>query len=192
MRKFALLVAALVALMMMLAVPAGAEAPEQTEEPAFFLFADTDNGLAVFVNITRNNFCAWEAGGFADPPPVDALVPVQAKETGQGAIVASFNTNLSIELWRLDEDVPPLVGPCEDTDGQIEPWATGIANVRGNDNDFDVSLTRTNSFGNTGVAAVVDANGDAWHYSWTMQLQIIRDGEFRALAEQFNLKKKGN
>lgn len=147
MRKRGLVVAALALLMMGLVAPTSAAPPQQSEEPIFLLFPDPENGLAVFVNITRENFCAWEAGGFVGPPPVGELVSAQFKETGQGAVVSSFQADVSIELWRFDSDVPPLVGACEDTDGQVGPWATGDARIEANDNDVDVSLTRTNSFG---------------------------------------------
>lgn len=147
--------------------------------------------MAAFVNITRHDYCAWETGGFVGPPPVGELVETQLHETGQGALVVTFRADVSIELWMFDDDVPPLVGPCEDTDGQAGPWATGSARIEANDNDLDVSGTRTNSFGGRGQATVADANGDLWHYSWLMRLRISRDGEFAVSAENFNLKKRG-
>lgn len=190
MRKRALVIAALAVLMTGPAAPASAAPPQQVEDPFIFLFADEENGLALFVNITRESFCEWEAGGFVGPPPVEELISAQFNETGKGAIVLSIQqADVSIELWRLDQDVPPFVGACEDTDEQVEPWATGTARIEANDNDLDVSLTRTNSFGNRGQATVYDANGDAWHYSWSLRALITRDGEFRVAAENFNLVK---
>lgn len=122
--------------------------PEQVELEDFFPgYADVEDGLAVFVNIGRDNVCEWADTGFAGPPPVDQTVLVQLKETGKGAVVASAQADLSVELWRFDPDVPPLVDPCPDTDAQDGPWATGTAHVEANDNDFDGSRTRTNSFG---------------------------------------------
>jgi hypothetical protein len=162
------------------------------EEPIFLLFPDTENGLAVFVNITREDYCAWEAGGFVGPPPVEELVESQVVETKKGAVVGSFRANVSIELWRLDADVPPLVGPCEDTDGQSAPWATGTAHIAANDNDLDVSLTRTKSFGDKGQATVEDAAGDEWHYSWTFHARISKGDIFDVSVEDYNLSRKGN
>lgn len=175
-----------------LAVPAAANAPERLEEPIFLLFPDTKYGLAVFVNITRDDYCDWEAGGFVGPPPVGELVETQVVETGKGALVGSFRTNVSIELWQLDDDVPPLVGPCEDTDGQAAPWATGAARVEGNDNDLDATLTRTDSFGDRGQADVTDAAGAAWHYSWRFHATISKDDIFTVQLENSTLVEKGN
>jgi hypothetical protein len=161
--------------------------PERSEEPIFFLFPDPDNRLAVFVNITRENFCAWAAGGFDGAPPVETLVPVQFKETGQGAIVASFHAEAPVELWQLDADVPPFLGPCEDTDDQDAPWATGTARFGLTDNDVDVSLTRTNSFGGRTQATVTDADGRVWRYSCSGRFHITKDDEFIVRAEHCNL-----
>jgi hypothetical protein len=175
-----------------LAVPAVANAPQRLEEPIFLLFPDTKYELAVFVNITRDDYCDWEAGGFVGDPPVGELVESQVVETRKGALVGSFRADVSIELWQLDDDVPPLVGPCEDTDGQAGQWATGTARVEANDNDLDATLTRTNSFGDRGQANVTDAAGDAWHYSWRFQARISRDDVFTVALEDSTLTKKGN
>jgi hypothetical protein len=183
---------ALAVLTVVLAAPATAQAPQRLEEPIFLLFPDTENGLAVFVNITREDYCAWEAGGFVGDPPVGELVESQVVETGKGALVGSFRAVVSVELWRLDADVPPLVGPCEDTDGQAGAWATGTAHIAANDNDIDVTLTRTDSFGDKGQATVHDAAGDAWHYSWTFHARISKDDVFTVLVENSNLTRRGN
>jgi len=151
------------------------------------LFADVGDGLGLFVNIGRDDYCAWVEGGFIGPPPVDKTISVKLKETGKGAVVASFQGDLSIELWRFDPDVPPLVDPCVDTDAQSGPWATGSAYVEANDNDFDGSRTRTNSFGVRGQGTVEDASGGTWHFSWTNRLQIAKDDEFRERAVNFTL-----
>jgi hypothetical protein len=188
MRVGTLLVAALAVVAMGLAAPTAAAPPEQVELDDFFpLFADLDHGVGVFVNIARDDLCAWEEGGFVGPPPVDQTVSAKLHETGKGAVVASVRADLSIELWRFDPDVPPLVGPCADTDAQTAPWATGTARVEANDNDFDLSLTRVNSFGVRGQGTVVDATGVTWHLSWTTRYQITKDDEFIVRIERFNL-----
>ena len=162
--------------------------PEQVELDDFApLFADVEDGLGLFVNISRDDYCEWVDGGFVGPPPVDQTISVQLKETGKGAVVASFEGDLSIELWRFDPDVPPLVDPCVDTDAQSGPWATGTAHVQANDNDFDGSHTRTNSFGVRGQGTVEDASGGTWHFSWTDRLQVTKDDEFRERVANFNL-----
>jgi hypothetical protein len=111
------------------------------------------------------DFCHWEAGRFVGPPPLDALVTASFQETGQGVLVSSFQAERLLELWRMDDDAD-LSGPCEDTDDQTGPWATGTAKVTANDNDFDVNLTRTESTGDRAQGKVYDADGERWHCSW--------------------------
>jgi hypothetical protein len=188
MGRRAVLVAALAVLALGLTAQTAAAPPERVELDDFFpLFADVEDGLALFVNIGRDEYCAWVGGGFVGPPPVDETISVKLNETRKGAVVASFQGDLSIELWRLDPDVPPLVDPCVDTDAQSGPWATGSAHVEANDNDFDGSLTRTGSFGVRGQGTVEDASGGTWHFSWTNRLQITQDDEFRERSVNFNL-----
>ena len=181
-------------LMTVTALPAQADPPVQGVEPFFTIMADVENGLAVFWNITRDGFCAWEAGGFAGPPPVIELVPGSFHETGKGALVGSFQAERPIELWTFDDDVPPLVSACGDTDDQSGPWATGVALVTGNDNDIAVTGTRTNSFGERGRGTVEDGDGDRWHYSWTFRATCTVDCEagFSLKVENANLKKQGH
>ena len=190
MRMRTVLVAAMAVLALALGLTAQTSAapPEQVELDDFSpLFADVENGLGLFVNIGRDDYCEWVDGGFVGPPPVEQTISVQLKETGKGAVVASFQGDLSIELWRFDPDVPPLVDPCVDTDAQSGPWATGTAHIVANDNDFDGSLTRTNSFGVRGQGTVEDASGGTWHLSWTDRVQITKDDEFRERTSNFNL-----
>jgi len=186
-----LVAAAAVLVALVVAAPVHADPPEQTDEPIFGVFADLEHGLAGFWNITREDYCAWQAGGFAGPPPVIELVPVTMHETGQGAVVTSFMGTRPIELWALDSDAA-IEDPCLDTDDQPAPWATGTVHVTYTDNDFFASTTRTNVWGDRGQGAVFDADGAAWHYSWTSRFQLDQEGQFRVLMDNFNLKKKGN
>ena len=187
-------VLAIALLVTVTALPAQADSPVQFEEPFFNLRADVENGVAVFWNITRDDFCAWEAGGFAGAPPVIELVSVSSHETGKGALVGSFQAERPIELWNLDDDVPPLVSACADTDDQTEPWATGVASVISNDNDIDISGTRTNSFGERGRGTVEDGDGGRWHYSWMFRATCTVDcgDDFSLKVENANLVKQGH
>jgi hypothetical protein len=193
-RRILSLVGALALFMTVTAVPVQADPPVQVEEPIFFIFPDVENGLAVFWNITRDDFCAWEASEFTGPPPVTEPITASFHETGQGAIVTSFHASRPIELWKFDDDVPPLLGACEDTDDQTGPWATGVVSVTANDNDLEVSGTRTNSFGDRGRGTVEDGDGGRWHYSWTFRATCLVDCEvdFSLKVENTNLQKKGN
>jgi hypothetical protein len=180
-----------VVLMTVPAVAASAGPPERSEEPIFFIFIDDDHRLVAFANITRDDFCAWEADGFEGPPPAGP-VSLQVKETGQGAIVASWKGEVPFELWQFDDDVSLLVDLCEDTDDQDRPWATGMGRYAGTDNDVDVSGTRTNSFGDRLRVTVVDVDGNVWHLSAGIRLLINKDDEFFVRALHFNLSRSGN
>src|SRR5262245_19542496 len=108
MGKGAVLIAAVATLALGLTAPTAAAPPERVELDGFApTFADVQEGLGLFVNIGRDDYCAWVDGGFVGPPPVDETVSFQLSETGKGAVVANFKGDLSIELWRFDPDVPP-------------------------------------------------------------------------------------
>jgi len=66
-------------------------------------------------------------------------------------------------------------------------WEFVNIGFEANDNDFDGSRTRTNSFGVRGQGTVMDASGGTWHFSWTNRIQITKDDEFRERAVNFNL-----
>ncbi len=190
-RRILALLAAAALTVSIAALPVQAGPPETFDVPIIELFADVENGKAVFWNVTRDDFCDWAAGGFVGDAPAIELVPATINETGKGAIVASYNETRPLELWDFD-DPDDLVNPCVDTDEQAGPWATGDAHIKAHDNDLDVSLTRMNAFGGNGTGTVYDADGDAWHYSWIFLAQINQDDEFRLVADDSNLKKKGN
>ena len=181
------LVLALLSTLMTLAVAPVAAAPPMREEVDFFnITLDPEHELVVFWNISRDDYCAWEASGFEGPAPVQQLMPASFVETGKGAVVLHANGVSTLELWALDEGAD-LSGPCQDTDAQEGPWAVGTAHWTVNDNDVDVSGTRTNAFGDRVSGSVVDGAGNTWHFSWLARLIIERDGEFRFVTEQFTL-----
>ena len=183
----ALVVLALLSTLLTLAVTPASAAPPVREEADFFVITlDLEHELVVFWNISRDDFCEWEASEFEGPAPVQQLIPAQFVETGQGALVGVGGGVSTLELWALDEGAD-LSGPCQDTDAQAGPWAVGTANWTINDNDIEVSGTRTNSFGERGRGTVVDAAGNTWHYSWHIRLVADRAGEFRVVSEQFTL-----
>jgi hypothetical protein len=178
------------ALMLPWAAPAVAATPERFEEVVVEAFPDLENGLAVFVNTTRKDLCDWVEAGAVGPPPGVVPISIQIKETAKGAVVVSAHGVVPIEVWRLDDDVPPLVGACEDTDGQAGLLAMGTARIGFTDNDAGVSLTRTNSFGGR-LQATLTADGDTWRYTHTYRFQVDRDGEFQVRAENYNLRWTG-
>jgi hypothetical protein len=73
---------------------------------------------------------------------------------------------------------------CEAVGGGAipEPIATGTVRVVLNDNDVDVSLTRTNSFGSTAKGTLERADGTACAFSATSRVLITREDEFRVVV----------
>jgi hypothetical protein len=191
-RRVLALAAAAAMLFTLTAVPAAqADPPAEFNDPIFTLNLDSENWLAIFWNITRDDFCDWVAGGEVDPPPVQDLVPAMGHAAGpDGVFMGTYHATRYLELWNIDDPDNPI-GPCEDTAGQDGPWATGYATVTAHDNDLFVSLTRANAFGETGTGTVYDGDGTAWHYSWTIKLKIDKNGEFRVVAENYTLKQTG-
>ena len=182
-----LLVLALLSMLMTLAVAPASAAPPVREDVDFFTIPfDPEHELVAFWNISRDDYCAWEASNFEGPAPVEQLIPATFVETGKGAVVMHGDGVSTLELWALDEGAD-LSGPCQDTDAQDGPWAVGTAHWTRNDNDLDVSGTRTNAFGERLRGTVVDAAGNAWHFSGHFRAVIDRDGEFRVVSEQFTL-----
>lgn len=188
MRRFRLV--AVLAALLVITIAAPAQADDQPgevfEEPIWLMWPDVENGVAVFWNITRDGFCAWEAGGFEGPPPVIELIPARGLFLESGRLLGSWHATRPLELWTLDDDVPPLIGPCEDTDDQDGPWASGSAYAEAHDDDVFSSHLRTNTFGDRGSGVVYDDAGTAYDFSWVFQAQIKR-GEFMVLIDESNL-----
>ena len=172
-----------------LASPAAADPPassgvvERTAGPDFLLFPDLDNGFVVFVNISREDFCG--AGGaqedwnfqFVNSPSAAQLLRIQAPD-------------MPIYLHRFSEDVPPLGGPCEDS--QEEPAFVGTVSATLNDNETcPCQNNRTNSFGHRGEGTVYSmGDGGAWHYSWNLRVLVDKNDEFRVTTEKFIFHRK--
>ena len=161
------------------AAPANAERPEVFEEPVFVLALDPENGLSVWWNITPENFCDWVAGGEEGPPPVEELVPVSFRTTDDGAMQGQYSADRPLELWTLDDDVPPYIGPCEDIENQTGPWATGYAKATGHDDDFEGMTLPVNTFGDKLDGHVYDSDGGVWSYSWMVRIWDGGEDNFR-------------
>lgn len=186
-RRRAAGLAALVALLASaVASPAAAAPPSRIEVDVFIVALDLEHELVVFWNISRDDLCEWEAGGFVGPAPVTTLIPAREHVVSGDVLMATYGGTSALELWMLDADAD-FSGPCQDTDDQAGPWATGWAHLRGRDNDVEVSLSRTNAFGEQMAGTVVDVDGNTWHFSAGIQLGIDRNGEFHVRAERFTL-----
>lgn len=168
--RHALVAALAMILTLGLAAPASAR-PDTFEDTIFAIFPDLEHELVVFWNITRDDYCAWQADGFQDAPPVTQLVSGRFHILPNGAIVGAYAATTYLELWLMNEDAP-LTGPCEDTDDSSAPWAVGTARVQSTDNDVDhdetvaAGVVRGNAFGQRGLGTVVDIDGATRHYSW--------------------------
>jgi hypothetical protein len=186
MRKL-LATAAAAVLFLAMAVPVSAAPPERSEDLIWTIFPDEEHGVVAFWNITRDDYCAWEASDFDGDPPVAGPVAVKFVSTPTGPIVASYWGSGPLELWTLDENAE-LTGPCEDTDDSSGPWAIGTAQSRYNDNDLDhgasldAGLHRTNAFGDRGQGTVWDADGHAWSFSWLTRVLFDANGEVREVV----------
>jgi len=114
--------------------PAAAIPPHAEEiAPLIAVFPDFDNRLVGYLNITREGFCAWEAGGaVGDPPLLEPASPAWERTTGTGEVGGVVRDELHLELWPMDAD-PGGVSSCEDTSDATGPFATGRADVRATD-----------------------------------------------------------
>ena len=185
-RRRATRVAVLTLLTAAVASPAAAAPANRIEVDVFSTVLDLEHELVVFWNISRDDFCAWEATDFDGPAPVTRLIPAHEHVVRDDVLMVNWGGTSSLELWSLDEGAD-LSGPCQDTDGQTGPWATGTAYMRGHDNDIDVSLTRTNAFGENLNGTVVDGDGNTWQFMSRFMVRIDRNDEAYFLGENFTL-----
>jgi len=186
MRKPSAIIAALAMLLMLAVTPASAQ-PSQEQVTYFSIFPDPSHQLVVFWNISRDDYCAWEASDFQGDPPVTKLITATFNETPTGAVIGRIHSTSSLELWTLDEGAD-LSGPCQDTDDSSAPWATGSALVTATDNDlfhdesFEAGLHRSNAFGERGQGTATDASGDTWGFSWVFQGLTHGADDFREVV----------
>lgn len=178
--------AALALLAAAMASPAAAAPPNRIQVDVFTTALDLEHELVMFWNISRDDLCDWEASGFDGPPPVTMLIPAHEHVVRGEVVMVNWGGTSSLELWSLDADAD-LSGPCHDTDGQSGPWATGTAHQKGHDNDVDVSLTRTNAFGEQLTGSVVDVDGLTWQFMAQFQARIDRNDEFFLLGDRYVL-----
>lgn len=118
--------------------PAAAIPPHAEEiAPLLAVFPDFDNHLVGFLNVTRHEYCAWEAGGaVGEAPLIKPASPAWSRTTGTGEFSGVARDELHFELWPMDAD-PAGMSACEDTSDAAEPFATGRADVRASDRALD-------------------------------------------------------
>jgi hypothetical protein len=135
--------------------------------------------------------------------PADGLVALGGPPPELGCFGLGFEDNLAevqivelpsgpVKVLIRDDDMPIFLYAASSIDeiceavfgGAIpEPIATGTVRVVLNDNDVDVSLTRTNAFGYTATGTLERADGTACAFSATFRALITKQGEFRVLVE---------
>jgi len=134
--------------------------------------------------------------------PADQLVALGGPPPELGCFGLGFEDNLGefqiielpsgpVKALIRDDDMPMFLYAASSTDelceavfgGAIpEPIATGTVRVVLNDNDVDVSLTRTNAFGFTAKGTLERADGTACAFSATFRALITQEDEFRVLV----------
>ena len=185
--------------------PAQAAMPAETVEfaPSIQTVEDVQ-GLILFVNSTREDFCtaemvaweedflAWLEGGEVGDPPenpgYDGIETVTATRmpVGQHNAWIKWSATVPVELWSFDEGVFPDaigVGPCTDSDEEGELVATGTGTWTSSDNDSwgdpPEPGPRTNVIKDTVSAELSGPGGD---YAYTVTGRSV----FRnALSDDF-------
>ena len=143
-----------------------------------------------------------EPFGVAFEDPADQLVALGGPPAELGCFGLGFEDNLAeiqvvelpsgpVKVLVRDDDMPIFLYSaasideiCEAVVGgaTVEPIATGTVRVVLNDNDVDVTLTRTNAFGYTAKGTLERADGTACAFSATFRALITRQGEFRVVV----------
>jgi hypothetical protein len=154
---------------------------ERFSEPGIGAWFDEEDGLAVFANANSlADVCNFNPAGPGELQ--DVTLP-------NGVIVGLLHDdNVPVLVLPL---APEGVDPCEDP-GNYPVIATGTGNVRGNDNDVEVSLSRNNTFGQRLTGRVIDGNGQAWSVQANFRAKITQNDEFVLIRENVNLVKRGN
>ena len=159
--------------------PSSAGVVERFNDPGFAGIPDFDKGLLLLANVNSvSDACNDIPAGAGN---------VQVVTLRSGAVVVLLH----------DDDIPLVVTPLAPPDvvcADPASWpviATGIGKIRATDNDGDVSLTRTNSFGQRITGRVVDGNGAAWSVQAHFKARITKDDEFILTREGINLVKRG-
>ena len=189
MRRF--LVVATVLSLVMVAVPAAADPPQESgvviripdDNEGFGVFPDFVNGYWVFSNITRDAFCTW-FNNMELPFPTN-LSPDQVQLVfASDALVISVHAGGPTALHTFTGD--PFSNPCDGSESAAA--LTGDIRVRVNDNDGPNEGKRANSFGDRGQGTLYDDGGAAYHYSWNFRAIWNPDAtEFKVTTEKFNL-----
>ena len=182
------LAAGAVALSLAVATPATAIPPHAEEDaPLLAVFPDLDNRLVGFLNVTRADWCAWEADGSEEEPPLlKPASPSWERVTGTGEVSGNARDELHLELWPLDDDAT-LEGACEDTSDATEPLAVGRADVRASQMPLENDDGRGTWLGKTGFTAeLTGSDGGSYRYHGRAMELYDGKGNLRHMAMTSN------
>jgi hypothetical protein len=134
--------------------------------------------------------------------PADGLVALGGPPPEQGCFGQGFDDPADFQIVELpsgpikilirDVDQPMWLYEASSIEeiceavfaGMIpEPVASGTVRTVLNDNDADVSLTRSNAFGDTSTGILQRADGTACHFSASFRAIVTKKDEFRVLKE---------
>jgi hypothetical protein len=158
--------------------PAAAIPPHADEiAPLLAVFPDFDNRLVGYLNITREGFCNWEAGGaVGEPPLLKPASPGWTRTTGTGEVGGVAIDELHLELWPMDAD-PGGESSCEDTSNAAGPFAAGRADVRATDRSlYDSDDGHGAYVADMGIRAVL-TGADGGRYRYHLHVIQVNDGK---------------
>ena len=178
MRAAVALVAGALPLSLATTAPPASAIPPRAEEiaPILAVFPDFDNRLVGYLNITREGFCAWEAGGMVgEPPLLEPASPAWERTTGTGEVGGIAMDVLHLELWPMDAD-PSGQSSCEDTSDATGPFATGSGDVRATDRSlYDSDDGHGAYVADMGFRAVL-TGADGSRYRYHLHVIQVNDG----------------
>jgi hypothetical protein len=157
--------------------PAAAIPPHAEEiAPLLAVFPDFDNRVVGYLNITREGFCDWEAGGaIGEPPLLKPASPGWERTTGTGEVGGVARDELHLELWPMDA-APGGESSCEDTSDATEPFATGTADVRATDRSLYGTDDGHGAYvADMGIRAILTAS-DGGRYRYHLHVIQVEDG----------------
>jgi hypothetical protein len=174
------------AIALSVATPAAAIPPHAEEDaPLVAVFPDLDNRLVGYLNVTRADWCAWEAGGAeGEPPLLQPASPSWERVTGTGEVSSNARDELHLELWPLDAD-PALESSCDDTSDATEPLAIGRADVRASQMPLDGDDGRGAWLGKIGFKADLTGS-DGTRYRYQGHATELYDGQGNLRLSSFD------
>lgn len=178
MRTAAALVAGGLPVSLAVTAPPVSAIPPHAEEiaPLLAVFPDFDNRLVGYLNVTREGFCAWEAGGMVgEPPLLNPASPAWTRTTGTGEVSGIAMDELHLELWPMDAD-PNGESSCEDTSEAIGQFASGRAEVRATDRGLDGSDDGHGAYVADMAFRAVLAGSDGSRYRYHLHVIQVNDG----------------